>query len=120
MIKEQDIFEMVAAEIKRQKISKLELSRRMNIHSTSIHGMYERKRIPFNRLVQLSEILNYNFFQAIANQIEIPNPAPITGSKEPVDDYKNTIQNLQTKVSLLEEMYTKAFQSISGKTGDNT
>ena len=112
---EEQIFEWVAAEIERQKISKSELARQMNIHHTTLQGMYRRKSIPIHRLLQLCEILDYNFFQDIANQLEISEPLPLNNDQqEMIAGLQNTIQDLRVKVNLLEEIYAKTLQAFSG------
>ena len=108
-----EIFELVAAEIERQNISKLELTRKMKIHPATIHGMYRRKKIPLHRLIQLSEILNYNFFQVIAKELHISNPENSSIFEDGDSNY--AILKLQAKIEVLEEMYAKAIaENVKG------
>lgn len=103
----EEIFEFVAAEVKRQQVSKTELASRMGINPSTVQGMYKRKNIPLHRLLQFTEILNYNFFQLIADGVNITNPLPKNVQQNQPDD-NETILKLQGKVEMIQELYEQA------------
>lgn len=118
MMNDREIFEMVAAEIEKQRVTKSELAQKMNINDTSIRGMYIRKRIPFRRLMQLSEILNYNFLRVVAERMNISNPSNITSDNGEdtdrlIEEYQEKIQKLEDRLVWFEEMHTKSLEAVA-------
>jgi len=116
MITEKELLEIVAAEVKRQKVSQAELAHKLRVNPSSISGIFHRGKIRIDRLVQFSEVLNYNFFQAAANRLDIPSPEPkIYGEEVNVTDYQNQIRELETKISIMEQTYTSLIKEILDK-----
>ena len=118
-----DIFSRVDQVMNEKMIKKADFARLLNLHSTSVNGMYNRKSISLARLVQASKKLNYNFFREIADNLNISEPQAINPNKELHQQYQKTIESqqetihkLQTKIEVLEDLYDKVLKNLT-KTG---
>ena len=59
------------------------------------------KKFNVNRLIDLSEAMNYNFLREIADKLDIQEPVPRTAEGEP---YLDIIARQETKIEILQEI----------------
>ena len=119
MISEKKLLDLIADQIKAQKLSNTEVAYQLRIHPSSLSGFFKRGSVRLNRIIQFSEVLNYNFLQEAANRIDIPTPAPVSSEKEELirlknenEEQKERIKELEMKIRLLEETYEGFMKGI--------
>jgi hypothetical protein len=103
-----NVISSVKREIERQKMSKAELARRLHLNHTSVLTMFRRPTLHVHRLIQLSEILQYNFFRDVADQLPYQEPAFKTQGgdrslEEENIELKDRVKYLEMEVSILRQ-----------------
>lgn len=99
------VLPMIVREMKRSHFTAVEVARKLNVQPTTVHGMLSRPTLQVQRLVELSEALNYNFFLEVA--AALPYPAP--NIKIKVDEeaitapFQERIKALELEVSILRQ-----------------
>jgi predicted transcriptional regulator len=92
-----EILPMIFREMKRKHISAADIARILHINPSTVHGTLNRKTMQVQKLVELSEILQYNFFKEIADQLPYSEPEQV---KERPDNHIE--MELREKVKALE------------------
>ena len=69
-----DTIKMIKREMKLRHLSITELSRKIGLHQSTVHGMLRRNTIQVQKLAVISEALQYNFFKEIAEQLPYEKP----------------------------------------------
>lgn len=96
------VLAMVKREMQRRRISVSELSRALEINTSSVSGMLKSPSFQVQRLVELSEIMNYNFFREIAAHLPYTDPVYVNESKQSeVEELKNKIKELEMENNIL-------------------
>ena len=90
------ILSMIKREMARKHINATDLSRGMNINHSSAVGMLKRETLQVQRLAELSEFLQYNFFREIAAKL------PYTEPDYSVAEDRTEVENLQSRIKELE------------------
>ncbi|HEX3006134.1 MAG TPA: helix-turn-helix transcriptional regulator [Bacteroidales bacterium] len=95
--------EMLLREMKARHLTKKEVARKLGVNPSSVKGMIRRPTMHVQRLMELSEVLQYNFFREIAATLPYKEP-----SYEPeIDTVKapllEQIKNLQLEISILRQ-----------------
>ena len=90
------ILSMIKREMARKHINATDLSRGMNINHSSAVGMLKRETLQVQRLAELSEFLQYNFFREIAAKL------PYTEPDYSVAEDRTEVENLQARIKELE------------------
>ncbi len=98
------ILPMIKCEMNRKHMNQMDLSRGLKVHHSSVVGMLRRPTLQIQRLAELSEFLNYNFFREIAAKF----PYPETDYSVPEDRYEiealqNRIKEPELEVSILKQ-----------------
>jgi len=100
------VLQMVKRELQRKKVSVAELSRALKINSTSVSGMLKSPTFQVQRLAELSEVLNYNFFRELASKLPYTEPVYAEESKQSeVAELQNRIKELEMEVSILRQTF---------------
>lgn len=116
-----DVFNMINRELKSRHITKTELSRKMNVSQSTVQGMFRSKSIKVHRLMEISKIVNYNFFSEIAHKMSVEDPVTemILQLKEEefseetdslnmeIERLKHEKETLKVKFELLESVIEK-------------
>ncbi len=98
------VLSMVRRELQRKKVSVAELSRALNINSSSVSGMLKSPTFQVQRLVELSEFLNYNFFRELAAKLPYTEPVFAEESKlSEVAELQSRIKELEMEVGILRQ-----------------
>jgi len=98
------VLSMVRRELQRKKVSVSELSRALKINSSSASGMLKSPTFQVQRLAELSELLNYNFFRELAGKLPYAEPVFATESKQSeVAELKNRVKELEMEVGILRQ-----------------
>lgn len=92
----------------RRGISKSELGRRLNMSPTNIHKIFKRETIDTGLLLNISEVLEYDFFSHYASTKQYDGASENVSilSDHEVAEYKKTLQQCQEKVTMLERINT--------------
>ena len=90
--------------MKRKHIIVSELGRGLKIKHSTVVGMMQRPTLQVQRLAEISEFLNYNFFSEIANKLPYTEPdyTPDTYRTE-VNGLQNRVKDLELEVSILRQ-----------------
>lgn len=98
------VLSMVRREVKRKKVSVAELSRALKINQSSASGMLKSPTFQVQRLAELSELLNYNFFRELAAKLPYTEPVFAKESKQSeVEDLQNRVKELEMEVGILRQ-----------------
>jgi len=95
---------MIAREMKRKHINVTDLGRGLRIKHSSVVGMMQRPTLQVQRLAEVSEFLNYNFFREIANKLPYAEPdytAEIDRTE--VNGLQSRVKDLELEVSILRQ-----------------
>jgi hypothetical protein len=96
------VLAMVKREMQRKRITVSELSRALKINTSSASGMLKRPTFQVQRLVELSELMNYNFFREIAAQLPYTEPVYVNESKQSeVEELKSRLKELEMENTIL-------------------
>jgi len=107
-----NVLSMIHREMKRNHFTGVVLARKLNVQPSTIHGLLNHKTIQVQKVAQLSEVFNYNFFREIAALFPYPEPDYSTKpeiDKEKVDmkgrivEYKDRIKALEMEVGILRQ-----------------
>lgn len=94
-----EILSIVKRELKNKHVSPAELARQLDTNPSSVHGMLKRPTIQVQKLLRLSEILKYNFFREIAQ--ELPFEEPVIKGDEEEKALKERIRELEIEATTL-------------------
>jgi hypothetical protein len=98
------VLQMVKRELQRKSIRISDLSRGLKLNSSSVTGMLQRPTMHVQRLAELSEFLNYNFFREIAAKLPYSEPDYTdANSKAEVNGLQTRIKELELEVSILRQ-----------------
>jgi len=95
---------MISREMKRKRINVSELARGLRINHSTTAGMLQRSTLQVQRLADISELLNYNFFREIANKLPYTEPDYTSETtRNEVNGLQNRIKDLEFEVSILRQ-----------------
>lgn len=92
------ILSMIKREMERKHVNASDLSRGLKVNHSSVAGMLKRPTLQVQRLAEISEFLNYNFFREIAAKLPYPEPDLIE-----VTALQNRVKELELEVSILRQ-----------------
>lgn len=98
------ILTMIKREMARKHINPSDLSRGLNMPYQSVAGMLKRPTLQVQRLAELSEFLQYNFFREIAAKLPYKEPDySIAEDRTEVEELQSRIKELELEVSILRQ-----------------
>jgi len=105
-MEELQVLQMVKRELQRKKVRVSELSRGLNISTSSVNGMLKSPTFQVQRLAELSEILDYNFFRELAAKLPYAEPVFAVESKQSeVAELQKRIKELEMEVGILRQTF---------------
>lgn len=97
--------QMIKRELKRRHMANTILAKKLMVQPSAIHGMLSRETIHVHKLLEISEVLQYNFFREIAQQL--PYLEPEYEQKIDIEAVKAPlllqIRDLQLEVNILRQ-----------------
>lgn len=111
------LLTLIERVVTKKKVSYAELSRGLKISNTSVLTMMRRNTMQVQRLAELSEFLQYNFFREIADSLPYAEPM----NKEYQDEKGQAVQTraeLENRIKELEleiSIMRRTWKDISGK-----
>lgn len=98
--------------MKRQHWSKAKFAKILRNHPSTVQGLLRNPKIQVHRLIQLSEVFQYNFFREIAASLPYKEPdydikTDVDAIKAPLQEEIKKLQmqvnNLQIEVNVLRQ-----------------
>jgi len=102
-----NITEIIKREMQKRHLNSTELSRKMGLHQTTVHGMLSRESIKVERLAELCKLMQYNFFRELAEQFPYEQPEFNKAFKQKEAALTDEIKTLKIKVEVLTEVIGK-------------
>jgi transcriptional regulator with XRE-family HTH domain len=100
-MQEIQILSMVNRELGRKGYSQAQIARKLNLSATTTYNMLRKNTMQVQRLAELSEVLDYNFFREIA--AALPQTEPQNLQEDPSIVLKERIKELEMEVRILRE-----------------
>lgn len=98
------ILSIVKREMDRKHINPADLSRKLHMPYQSIVGMLKRPTLQVQRLAELSEVLQFNFFREIATKLPYNEPDySVAEDRTEVESLQTRIKELELEVSILRQ-----------------
>ena len=95
---------MIRREMKRKHINATDLMRGLKMKHSTVVGMLQRPTLQVQRLAEISEFMNYNFFREIANKLPCTEPDyTLDTDRIEVNGLKNRIKDLELEVGILRQ-----------------
>jgi DNA-binding IclR family transcriptional regulator len=94
-----EVLRIIKREMMKKHVSPAELARKLGANPSSVHGMLKRPTLQVQKLVALSEILGYNFFREIAEQL--PYEEPVSQANRETEELRQRIRELEIEASAL-------------------
>ena len=91
-----DVRPMIWREMEKKHVTGADIARKLQLNPASIRGSLNRPTMQVNKLAELSDFFQYNFFREIAASIPYSNP------DYSVKNDRTEIEALQTQVKDLE------------------
>ena len=82
MKKHEPINDIILFEMKKQGLNTVDLSRRLNLSTSSTYYILSRSSIQIDRLWEICEVLQINFFQILSNQLQIEHTEGLLADEE--------------------------------------
>lgn len=99
-----EIPAMLKREMERKRIDSAELTHRLKVAHSTVSGMLQRPTMQVHRLVELSELFEYNFFREIAQKLPLAEPDYSSAeSKAEVAALENRVRDLELEISILRQ-----------------
>jgi hypothetical protein len=96
------ILTMIKREMNRKHINATDLSRGLKMNHSSVAGMLKRPTLQVQRLAEISEFMNYNFFREIA--VKLPYAEPNFLDTTETTALQNRIKELEMEVGIMRQM----------------
>lgn len=90
--------------MERKHINVTDLGRGLRIKHSTVVGMMQRPTLQVQRLAEVSEFLNYNFFREIANKLPYAEPDyTVEINRTEVNGLQSQVKDLELEVSILRQ-----------------
>jgi len=97
------VIEMIEREMKDKRITKRSLSRKMDIHNTTLQSAMNAKTFKVHRLIEICKIIDYNFFSEIAEGLSVKDPVTEKRLQLKDEEYKSKIEALKNEIKELKD-----------------
>ena len=100
-----DVRPMIRREMQKQRVTGTDIARKLKIHPTTILDAIERPTMQLNRLAELSDFFQYNFFREIALKIPYPNPDySVKNDRTEIEALQKQVNDLEMEVKILNQV----------------
>jgi len=98
------LITMIRREMERKHINVTDLGRGLNMRHSTVVGMMQRPTLQVQRLAEISEFLNYNFFREIATIFPYTDPDyTVEINRTEVNGLQSRVKDLELEVSILRQ-----------------
>lgn len=102
MEKFKTIGEMINDEVRKQQISIVDFAKMINCTRANVYHIFERNNIDIELLKRISTVLNHNYFEDLANNMDLARPVELS---------EEEIKRLQT-IDMFLEAVPNAFERL--------
>ena len=106
------VLPIVKRIIKSRNVNGADIARALNMHPTSVNGMLHRPTLQVQKLADLSDFLQYNFFRELATQF--PYAEPDCADTDLVNE-NATLQNRVKELELEVNILRQTIRDLAGK-----
>nr|WP_319511671.1 hypothetical protein [uncultured Draconibacterium sp.] len=106
------VLPIVKKVMKSRNITGADIARAFNLHPTSVNGMLHRPTMQVQKLADLSDLLQYNFFRELATKF--PYAEPDCVDQELVEE-NNKLQNRVRELELEVNILRQTIRDLAGK-----
>jgi hypothetical protein len=111
-MKKISVLPIVKRVMKNRKVTGAEIARALNLHPTSVNGMLHRPTIQVQKLADLSDLLQYNFFRELSTQFPYAEPdCTDTELLKENENLHNRVRELELEVTILRQ----TLRELAGK-----
>ncbi|KJF42444.1 hypothetical protein [Draconibacterium sediminis] len=106
------VLPMVKRVMKSKNVNGADIARALNLHPTSVNGMLHRPTMQVQKLADLSNLLQYNFFRELATKF--PYAEPDCADTELVNEnasLQSRVKELELEVNILRQ----TIRDLAGK-----
>lgn len=96
------IGEMINDEVARQQIKKVDFAKMINCERANVYNIFKRNNIDIELLKRISKVLNHNYFEDLAKNMDLARPVEIS------DEEINRLQSIDN----FHEAVPKAFEKL--------
>ena len=97
------VVPMVRRVLENKGLTSADVARTFKLNPSSAYGMLHRNTLQVHRLIGLSEMLNYNFFREIAQQLPFVEPDYSADDKKTELELRERIKMLELEVGILKQ-----------------
>lgn len=98
------VLSMIKREMEHKHLNATDLSRGLNMPYQSVVGMLKRKTLQVQRLAEISEFLQYNFFRELAQKFSYPEPSyPNVNEQAEISGLKAQVQEMELELKILRQ-----------------
>ncbi|MCQ2524912.1 MAG: hypothetical protein MJ123_11285, partial [Lachnospiraceae bacterium] len=91
------IGEMINDEIRRQQISIVEFAKKINCERSNVYNIFRRNNIDIELLKRISIVLNHNYFEDLAKNMDLAKPVEISDEEikrlQSIDNFHEAVPN---------------------------
>ena len=98
-----DVVSMVRREMKKRGLSEAYLARHLRLNSSTVHTMLKRQTMQVNRLIEFSELFQYNIFREVAEKLPIATPDYRDSSE--AEALRKRVSELELEVQVLRQTF---------------
>lgn len=100
-----DVVSIANRELDNRHINHSELARKLSLNPSSVQGMLSRSTLQVQRLLDLSEVCNYNFFREVADLLPYAEPSAtlIKSMAIAANEHEERIKELEMEVKILRQ-----------------
>lgn len=117
---------LILEKLKEKGMTKSEFARRINKSRQNVQDVFKRQSLDTDLLADVSKVLNFNFFQLLANEqnshssVALEDPANYKSSKTEKQKQKNQLDQLskQLKLAQKEIKYLQRINTLLEKKAD--
>lgn len=102
-----NVIKIIKREQRKRYMTNTDLARKLNLHQTTVQGMFKSKSLKIQKLFDLCHVFEYNFFREIAEQIPFKNPTFDDEQKVIEQELREEIKSLKLKTEVMEGVIDK-------------
>lgn len=98
------IGEMINEEVRRQQISIVDFAKMINYTRTNAYNIFKRNNIDIELLKRISTVLNHNYFEDLANNMDLARPVELSEEEtkrlQTIDMFLEAVPNAFEKLGI--------------------
>jgi len=99
---------MVVREAEKRKLTTRDLVKQLGLSYSAARTLFQRPTLQVQRLADLSELFQYNFFRELAQQLPYPEPVYADSRTEEIEKLQKRVFELEVENRTLKEAFRGA------------